>query len=107
MIFNIEQGIERFYRSIVNDDHFKVFEHLLRNMSNIDLNSYQFNGQSLVHLCCLHNRLDILQYLVEQNQCDLMISNQDGWLPIHIAAYLGHMDIVQYLVRSNQTMPIY
>ncbi|CAF4863799.1 unnamed protein product, partial [Rotaria sp. Silwood1] len=41
----------------------------------------------------------LLKLFVEYGNCDLFISNRDGWLPLHIAAYLGYMDIVYYLLR--------
>ena len=104
MIFNIDQGIHRFYRSISNKEHLSVIENLLRKMTDVDLNSFHWNGQPLVHLCCLYNRLDVLELLVDTGRCDATTFNQDGWLPIHIAVYLGHMDIVQYLVRTHSSI---
>jgi len=60
---------------------------------------HRANRQSLVHLCCLYNRLDLLKLLVEYGKCDTWLSNDDGWLPLHIAVYLGYTDIVYYLLR--------
>lgn len=67
---------------------------------NINLNCLEHNGQPLVHLCCLYNRLDLLKFFVEFGHCDILTMNRDGWLPIHIAVYLGYMDIVIYLLES-------
>ncbi len=72
---------------------------LLYHISSRNLNSLKYDGQALVHLCCLYNRLDLLKLFVEYGECDVLVSNDDGWLPLHIAVYLGYMDIVDYLLQ--------
>ncbi|CAF1238560.1 unnamed protein product, partial [Rotaria sordida] len=88
-LFNIIQS---------NGDIYEI-KKLLLKISQINLNYLKYDGQSLVHLCCLYNRLDLLKLFVEYGNCNLFISNRDGWLPLHIAVYLGYMDIVYYLLR--------
>ncbi|CAF2635229.1 unnamed protein product [Rotaria sp. Silwood2] len=103
MIFDYHQLACRLFNTILyNEDISKIKFLLLKSYRiNINLNCLEYNGQSLVHLCCLHNRLDLLKFFVEFAHCDISKMNRDGWLPIHIAIYLGYMDIVLYLLKCN------
>jgi ankyrin repeat protein len=103
MILDHHQFAHRLFNSILqNEDIYDIKILLLKSYRiNIDLNCLEYNGQSLVHLCCLYNRLDLLKLFVEFGNCDILAMNHDGWLPLHIAVYLGHMNIVLYLLKSN------
>jgi ankyrin repeat protein len=98
MILDHHQFVHRLFNTILqNGDIYDI--KILLLMNKIDLNCLEYNGQSLVHLCCLHNRLDLLKFFVEFGHCDLLTMNHDGWLPLHIAVYLGHVNIVLYLLE--------
>ena len=99
MILDDRQFAIRLLRLIQHNEQIHDPKKLLYQISTINLNYFEYDGQSLVHLCCLYNRLDLLKLFVEHGRCDLLISNRDGWLPLHIAVYLGYMDIVYYLLR--------
>jgi ankyrin repeat protein len=102
MILDHHQFAHRLFNSILHKQDIYDIKILLLKSSriNINLNCLEYNGQSLVHLCCLHNRLDVLKLFVEYGNCDVLVMNHDGWLPLHIAAYLGHMNIVLYLLNQ-------
>lgn len=106
MILDDEQCIARLATSLINAADIQRIENLLRKLSNSNLNRLIWNGQSLIHLCCLYNRLDALELFVEYGQCDVHQLNNDGWLPLHIAVYLGHTHIVQYLIQFRPTSSI-
>jgi len=99
MILDHDQFVSRLFNIIEHNGDIYDIEKLLYKISALDLNYLNYNGQSLVHLCCLYNRLDLLKLLVEYGKCDTWLSNDDGWLPLHIAVYLGYTDIVYYLLR--------
>ncbi|UJR09613.1 hypothetical protein I4U23_013848 [Adineta vaga] len=104
MILDRHQFAHRLFNSILhNHDIFDIEILLLKSsrINNINLNRLQYNGQSLVHLCCLYNRLDLLKLFVEYGECDILTINDDGWLPLHIAVYLGHRNIVLYLLKFH------
>jgi ankyrin repeat protein len=103
MILDDQQVKRRLLRSIVcNADLDDVEMWLMKSMGlRVDLNDVWYEGQSLVHLCCLYNRLDLLKMLVECGGCDVQRVNGDGWLPVHVAVYLGHMPIVVYLLQQS------
>lgn len=102
MIFDCHQLARRLLNTILYNENLDDIKLLILKSSrfNINLNYLEYHGQSLVHLCCLYNRLDLLKFFVEFGQCDTSTMNRDGWLPIHIAIYLGYMNIVSYLLES-------
>ncbi|CAF3321856.1 unnamed protein product [Rotaria socialis] len=102
MIFDYHQFARRIFHTILyNQDISNIEILLLKSFHRLNLNYFEYNGQSLLHLCCLYNRLDLLKFLVESGHCDISIMNRDGWLPVHIASYLGYMDIVLYLLECH------
>lgn len=102
MILDNHQFASRLFNTIFYNEDIPSIKLLLLKSSRTNLNYLKYNGQSLVHLCCLYNRLDLLKFLVEFGHCDISIVNNDGWLPIHIASYLGYMDIVLYLLEYHK-----
>ena len=99
MILDRPQLASRLFHLIQSNGSIFDIHKLLRKASPLNLNYLTCDGQSLVHVCCLHNRLDLLKVLVEDGACDVLMGNADGWLPLHIAVYLGYMDIVCYLLQ--------
>ena len=102
MILDGHQFAFRLLHIIQHNGDIYDIKKLLFQISKINLNYFKYDGQSLVHLCCLYNRLDLLKLFVEYGKCDLLIINRDGWLPLHIAVYLGYMDIVYYLIECME-----
>ena len=101
MILDHQQFAHRLFTTILHHGDRYAMEILLLKSSrlNINLNDLEYNGQSLIHLCCLYNRLDLLKLFLQYGPYDLFRTNRDGWLPMHIAVYLGHMEIVVYLLE--------
>ena len=106
MILDHHQFTSRLFHFIQSNANIYDIHKLLRQLPTLNLNYLTYHGQSLVHFCCLHNRLDVLKVFVEVGECDIWMHNADGWLPLHIAVYLGYMDIVCYLLRCMKTTQV-
>lgn len=72
----------------------------LVDVTPVNLNFVDREGQTLMHRVCHLGYLDLLQILV-QHGASQNIKNKQGWFPIHLATYFGHYDIVKYLVNEN------
>ncbi|UJR36482.1 hypothetical protein I4U23_029205 [Adineta vaga] len=99
MILDHHQFTSRLFHIVQFNGNILDIHKLLRQLPSLNLNYLTYHGQSLVHFCCLYNRLDLLKLFVEDGECDILMNNADGWLPLHIAVYLGYMDIVDYLLE--------
>ena len=54
---------------------------------------------------CLHaashnGHLDIIKYLVDSQNCDLMIIDEDNNTPLHTAASRGYRQVVNYIIDN-------
>ena len=72
----------------------------LMSANLINVNHLNSRGDSMLHVACRHEQVDIVKFLVEDQYCSQMIQNHAGKLPIHIACESNSLDIVK-LVSSN------
>ena len=61
-------------------------------------NTYMFghNGQTVLH--CAVEHIDVVKYLINECNCDIMIPDKKGWTPLHFA--FKHIDVVKYLIND-------
>ena len=65
----------------------------------------QYNNTPL-HWASEYGHLDIVKYLVEERNCDVMYRNKNGDIPLHSAAIGGCVNTVQYLISERGCDPI-
>ena len=59
-----------------------------------------------LHWASIYGHLDIVRYLVEEQQCDVECRDKYGGTPLHCAALGGRLDIVQYLISERGCDPM-
>lgn len=74
--------------------------YLLSNNS-IDMIREGSTSRSMLHVACLYGHLDIVQYLVEQLNFNMYLSDTYGILALHYACKAKHVEIVRYLVNRT------
>ena len=58
-------------------------------------------GQTLLHAAIKEGRVDIVDYIVEnQLPCDLTLEDHDGWTPLHLACKTGNLEIARILLQT-------
>lgn len=63
------------------------------------------NGDSLIHIACQINNLNMLKMLNNSNT-ELNIQNEVGETPLHIAVRNGNMEIIKYLIECGANLNI-
>ena len=63
---------------------------------NIPLNE---DGDCLLHIACRWGDVDIVRYLIMDENCDLNIQNGTSNSPLHIACYWKSLDIIKLLLE--------
>jgi hypothetical protein len=58
-----------------------------------------------LHVACLHNRLAVVKYLIEQLNMDVNYVDRTGSTALMYAAWKGHINIVKMLVLQYQADP--
>ena len=59
----------------------------------------------MIHLACIHGRLNIIKYLIEDLTTDIDTASMHGWRPIHlcISNQIGSraIDCLKYLIENK------
>ncbi len=81
--------------------HFEMLKFLIHSLKcdprDIDNNEH---GDSLLHIACDKNHLDIARYLVEKHNFNPMLKNKSKRTPLHLACSSGNLSIVEYLMKE-------
>ena len=75
-------------------DIVQCFSNSTRNFSQTDA-----KNNTLLHIACSNNALDIVKLLVRH--CSIDTANSDGDTPLHVACKLNHHDILKYLLEGQ------
>ena len=63
------------------------------------------SGLTPLHLACKHGHLDIIQYLIKEQNCDPESTTPNGRTPLHLACKSGHLRIVKCLITEHKCNP--
>ncbi|KAH0788080.1 ankyrin repeat domain-containing protein [Histomonas meleagridis] len=58
-------------------------------------------GDSLLHVAARNNSINVMKYLVEQQEIEPTLPNNAGDTPLNIACKEGKMEIIQYLIEER------
>ena len=64
------------------------------------------NGDLLLHIACRWGDVDIVRYLVCEQQCDVNAQNKNGDSPLHTACYNKALDIIKFLLQQRYNTSI-
>ena len=63
------------------------------------------SGLTLLHLACQHKHLDIVQYLINDQNCNPESTSPNGRTPLHIACKSGHLHTAKCLITDHKCNP--
>ena len=63
-------------------------------------------GATQLHFALLYGHLDIVRYLVGEQQCDVECRDKNGNTPLHYAAHGGRLDTMQCLISGSGCDPM-
>ena len=58
--------------------------------------------RTLLHIVCQHGLIDMTQYLIIEQGCDLNIRDEENRTPLHSACLSGHINTVKYLTSRKE-----
>ncbi|XP_064616924.1 notch-regulated ankyrin repeat-containing protein-like [Liolophura sinensis] len=91
---------KNFQEAVRNGDKDQLEKMLEDEQGKINVNLYDAEGQTALHLSCLDGNLELVKVLVKFG-ADVRLANRDGWSALHIAAYGGHQDIALFLIHAT------
>ena len=54
-----------------------------------------------LHMATIRGDLEIVKFLIEDQQCSPQVKDSAGLTPLHLASKYGHIDIVRYLITAQ------
>lgn len=68
------------------------------------------NGYAHIHLACIHGRLNIIKYLIEEQSVNIDLPSSQGWCPIHLCINnnIGSkaVDCLKYLIAKGANINV-
>ncbi|XP_062599922.1 putative ankyrin repeat protein RF_0381 [Saccostrea cucullata] len=68
---------------------------------DLDIKSTKYNGQTVLHLSCLNNKMDMCKYLVNTYPFLLDVTDYYGQNALHVAAWNGNIEILKFLLDKD------
>eukprot|EP00948_MAST-09A_sp_MAST-9A-sp1_P001763 g1763.t1 len=78
----------------------RMDDFLRRLDKGFPIDTQDVNGNTLLHIACQNDHLDIAQILI-LNGCDLNLKNNTGQTALHFAKYYDYEDIFQLLIQAG------
>ena len=98
----IEKGL-KLHECIANLKPKKCDTYTLVYIRGFNRNPKTYNN--LVHAACMNGRLEVVKYLIEDEQCDPRECNSDGDSAIHVACRNGNLEVLKYLLEDQKLEP--
>lgn len=83
-----------------DDGHFEICEWLLQN--GADINTTGFKGRTPLHSAVLKGHIEIVRFLLSQEECLVNEVDNNGMSPFLIACEMGNLAIVKLLAETGK-----
>ena len=65
----------------------------------VDKKNAEYDRRTPIFFACQNGHFHIVQYLIEEAQCNPIHVDDSGWMLIHYACLNGHLDIAQFIIK--------
>ena len=62
------------------------------------------NGRTVLHYAVKH--VYVVRYLINECNCDIMVTDEDGWAPLHLAAWFSTAEVIEYFLSTGNCDPL-
>ena len=62
------------------------------------------NGRTVLH--CAVEHIDVVKYLINECNCNIMVTDKDGRTPLHYAALLGTAEVIEFFLSTGNCDPL-
>ena len=74
---------------------------LREHSENIDVNQYNCDGQTPLHIACIGGNCDIVKILIRFG-ADPSLTNRDGFSVLHLASFSGSSEVLTFLTNLRR-----
>ncbi|XP_060182092.1 protein VAPYRIN-LIKE-like [Lycium barbarum] len=98
--YTINNSFDRFLHYAAAMDRVDLMEILCLGYADIDLNSFDSQGRTPLHIASIHGHVEVIQFLVSVGSDTDMLDSK-GWTPLHFAAHQGHVEAAGFLLNHS------
>ena len=62
------------------------------------------HNETVLH--CAVEHIDVVKCLIRECNCDIMVTDKDGWTPLHVAAWFGTPEVIEYFLSTGNCDPL-
>ena len=86
---------------VANEGLLNVLKCMVMNINGhiMDEQYCDTNGRTVLHYAVKH--IDVVKYLINECNCDIMTPDEDGDTILHVAASEGSLDVMKYLINTH------
>ena len=107
MMGTIRYSIDHVLHYVASEGLLDVLKCMVMNINGhiMDQQYHDANGQTVLHFAVKH--IDVVKYLINECNCDIMIPDKDGWTPLHYAAsWRDTAEVIEYLLSTGNCDPL-
>ena len=95
-----------FLHYVASEGLLDVLKCMVMNISGHIMNEQYrgTNGRTVLHHAVKH--IDVVQYLINECNCDIMTPDKDGWTSLHYAASWGRAEVIEYFLSTGHCDPL-
>ena len=96
LYYSIRNGWLDVTRDLITNYHFNPHKY------------YYYNGESYLYTAAKGNHIDIdvVKYLINECNCDIMVTDKDGQTPLHCAVSWGKPEVIEYFLSTGNCDPL-
>jgi ankyrin repeat protein len=85
----------------VREGNVAEFKRLTRKFDNELLKVRDEYGQTLLHVACDQDQLELVKHIVEKMKANINIPDKNGWTPLHCATKENNLEVADYLLERG------
>ena len=95
-----------FLHYVASEGLLDVLKCMVMNINDhiIDKQYCDTNGRTVLHLAVKY--IDVVKYLINECNCDIMVTDKDEQTPLHYAARRGTAEVIEYFLSTVNCDPL-
>uniref|UniRef100_A0A1X7SH01 Uncharacterized protein n=1 Tax=Amphimedon queenslandica TaxID=400682 RepID=A0A1X7SH01_AMPQE len=95
-----------FLHYVAREGLLDVLKYMVMNINGhiMDEQYRDTNGRTVLH--CAVEHIDIVKYLINECNCDIMATDKKEQTPLHVATCLGTAEVIEYLLSTGNCDPL-
>ena len=85
-------------------EHIEVIKYLIIERNWDPMTVVNYDGDTVLHFAAKEGLLDLLKFIINHHNCNLMATNKQGETILHCA--LEHIEVVKYLIIEHNCNPM-